>query len=113
MATRTSAPAANAAWSRAERCQLWYWASARVPVATASTASSTGPLWVTVRLLICQLASAAPRCLLRAISRSMARAASGSSRSRIRPAAASASAGAALSTGSMPSPPVGRCATAE
>src|SRR5216683_956859 len=105
VSTRTSAPAVNAAWSLAERSQLWCWASASVPVATASTTSSGGPACLTGRLLICQLAKAADSLRPRDASRSPPRAATGSTRSRTAVPAASARAGATASTGSTPRVP--------
>ena len=47
--TRVSAPALNAAWSAAERAQLWCWDNASVPVATASTISSAPADWLSGR----------------------------------------------------------------
>ena len=111
--TRTSAPTAKAAWSCADCCQLARWVRATVPVATARMTSRTGPLWLTGRLLISQLASAAPSRLVPTVIRSTARARNGRTRSVISVTAARASAGAATGTGSMPIPPAAVWATAE
>ena len=91
----------NAAWSAADRDQLWCWASASVPVATAITISSAAPPWRSGCRLNCQPARDAVSLRPRAASRSMARAAAGSSRSVTTVPPASASAGASASTGSM------------
>ncbi len=114
--TRTSAPAAKAAWSPADRVQLWCCASASVPVATAITSSSAAPPWRSGWRLNCQPAIEAVSLRPRAASLSPARAAAGSSRSMTTVPPASASTGARASTGSMlavaPLPP-GDAVTAE
>jgi hypothetical protein len=101
---RTSAPASNADWSSADCRQLWCWASASVPVPTASTISSIEALCLAARRLISQEGMATPSRRVRAASRSTALAATGSSRSGSTVAAASTTAGASASTGSTPTP---------
>ena len=74
-------------------------------VATASTASSTGPAWRTGRRLICHAATAAVRSRRRTAARSPIRATSGSTRSISTAAAVSASTGALTRIGSTPIDP--------
>ena len=113
VSTRTSAPEPNAAWSWSERVQLCRWASARVPVATASTISSAAPPCLIGWRLICQLAMAAVSRRPRAASRSPALPPAGSSRSARTVPPASASAGAITITGSTPKLPFAPADTAE
>ncbi len=111
---RTSAPAVNAAWSAVDLVQLWCWASASVPVATAMTISRAAPPWRSGWRLNCQPAIAAVSLRPPAASRSAARAAAGSSRSVRTVPPASASAGASARTGSIAAgAPVADVATAE
>ena len=98
---RRSAPAANVAWSWLDLSQLWCWAKASVPVATASTISRTVPPWRSGWRLTCQLAMAAVSRLALAASRSPALPTAGRIRSAAIVPPASASAGARVSTGSM------------
>ena len=80
-------------------------------VATASTASSTGPAWRTGRRLICHAATAAVRSRPRAAARSPIRATAGSSRSMSTAAAVSASTGALTRIGSTPIVPASPAVT--
>ena len=104
--TRSSAPVAKLAWSCAERCQLLHCATASTLVATASTASSTGPAWRSGRRLICHAATAAVMSRPRLAARSPSLTTSGSSRSRMTAPAARASTGALTRIGSMPIEPL-------
>ena len=103
--TRRSAPVVKLAWSWTDRCQVLHSPIAITLVATASTASSTGPAWRTGRRLICQAATAAVRSRPRTAARSPIRATAGSSRSISTAAAASASTGAVTRMGSTPMEP--------
>ena len=103
--TRRSAPVVKLAWSWTDRCQVLHPPTAITLVATASTASSTGPAWRTGRRLICQAATAAVRSRPRTAARSPIRATAGSSRSISTAAAASASTGAVTRIGSTPMEP--------
>ncbi len=103
--TRRSAPVLKLAWSWTDRCQVLHSPIAITLVATASTASSTGPAWRTGRRLICQAATAAVRSRPRTAARSPIRATAGSRRSISTAAAASASTGAVTRMGSTPMEP--------
>ena len=74
-------------------------------MATASTASSTGPAWRSGRRLICQAATAAVMARPLAAARSPSLTTSGSSRSSTTAPATRASTGALTSTGSTPIDP--------
>ncbi len=96
---------AKSAWSRWDADQAESWPRARIPLETASTRSSTGPVARPGRRASCQPNRAGARLRPRAASRPPARAANGSRRRTSSVPPHRARAGAATRTGSTPRPP--------